>query len=176
MTENDSYPDHIQTREDRFAYTCEHHASWFHFLATRNLISILSLEAEDVVQDAFLEAWSGLSGYREEGSMRNWISTFVVWIAWARNKKRDPLFRASSALLDDHALPVHSHSSFASHLERQDILGRILPMLSDAQQEFLRLWSQGMFVGQMSANDNRGRLGRIKRRMRSIAQRKKISF
>lgn len=174
----EEFPAHIKSREERFAYTCEIHASWFQFLAQKNLIARLSIEAQDVVQDAFLESWTALHGYREEGSMRAWISTFVVWIAWARNRKSDPLFRPRNLLTENIPLrPLSDRANgFATRLEVNDILSRILPMLSEAQQEFLTQWSQGAYVGLMSDNVHRGKLVRIKRRMRSIAKRKKISL
>lgn len=165
------YPDHIRTREERFSYICEKYATWFQFLAAKHLFARLSRESEDVVQDALLEAWRGLHSYREEGSLRAWISTIVIRVSWARNSKNDPLMQCFVGEGCDGPTTL---PNCEEALQSSNILSRIVPSLSQTQQEFLAQWRRGDFDGIMQSNDNSGRLLRLKRRMRSIATRKKI--
>ncbi|MBP2182488.1 RNA polymerase sigma factor [Amycolatopsis magusensis] len=72
-----------------------------------------SAEAEDVVQDAWISAWRGLSGFRAESAVSTWLYRVVTNAALAYVRRRKPTVSLDAAegvdsglqLADRHANP-----------------------------------------------------------------------
>ena len=52
-------------------------------------------EAEDVVQEAYVDAFENIAGFRGEASLRTWLTRIVLNEAYGRLRQRHPLRRTS---------------------------------------------------------------------------------
>jgi RNA polymerase sigma-70 factor, ECF subfamily len=119
---------------DREAFTAivHRHGPALYRYAIRLLDS--PADAQDAVQEAFIGAWRGLSGYRGDAGLRTWLFALVRRKAYPRLTR----FRASGSrphlsvdevaetLADRHADPAAVHSSTAL-LAALDAALRMLP-------------------------------------------------
>ncbi|GAB3478623.1 RNA polymerase sigma factor [Amycolatopsis cihanbeyliensis] len=60
-----------------------------------------SAEAEDVVQEAWISAWRGLSGFRSESAVSTWLYRVVTNTALAYIRRRRPTVSLDAALTPD---------------------------------------------------------------------------
>ncbi len=81
----DAPPRERQTREARFEAFVPRHLSRARRMAARLLDGDLAA-AEDVTQDSFLRAWSGLDRFRDEASLDTWF--YRILVRQAANHRR----------------------------------------------------------------------------------------
>jgi RNA polymerase sigma-70 factor (ECF subfamily) len=62
-----------------------------------------SAEAEDVVQDAWISAWRGLAGFRNESAASTWLYRVVSNAALAHVRRRRPTVSLDAALSSESA-------------------------------------------------------------------------
>lgn len=91
----DSRSEH-ETDHDLLRAAREGHATAFSELVRRHQAALLNLagpfvdsreDAEDAVQEAFVEAWRQLDSFREEASFRTWVGRIALYRAMALSKK-----------------------------------------------------------------------------------------
>jgi len=77
-----------------------------------------SMEAEDVLQDAFVKIFGSLGSYKNEGSFEGWVRRIVVNTALERLRKKNITFS-----LDEHAEKnIQYYDDFVSDLAAKDLM------------------------------------------------------
>lgn len=96
-------------------------------------------EAEDCVQESFLQAWKSIKTYREEASPRVWLLSICRRVAWRSSQAR----RKEFALREEaqHEPPAQREDGFAAAEQRDGLrlIATQMEKLSDAHQEVLYL-------------------------------------
>ena len=98
-------------------------------------------ECEDLMQEAYLEAWRGLEGYRQEGSLLAWAFTICRRLAWRHVKSR-PQMASLDAEDADPAWLKEEGACLKGELEYRSesrFLWKMLERLNEHDQEILYL-------------------------------------
>ena len=99
-------------------------------------------EAEDIVQDAMVQAFVKLSTFRGGSSFYTWLYRITVNLALSRGRRhraRQSLEQAQDVMLDEPADPQGSPSDLLMRQERASEIKRALASLSDEQRSILLL-------------------------------------
>jgi RNA polymerase sigma-70 factor (ECF subfamily) len=113
---------------DRDAFSDLAARHWRRLLAMSRSI-VADLEAEDVVQDALVKAWSKLGSLREPAAFSGWLTRIVANTALARARRRRLLRPLDSLELQ----------APASRLDDAIDVGRMLRLLAPRQRAVLYL-------------------------------------
>lgn len=95
-------------------------------------------EAEDILQDAFVKAFTHLSGFRAEGSFEGWLRRIVV--TTALNNWQSGQHRRKQLLLDDVPEPFAADSSALERLNVAEVLA-LMEQLPDGCRLVLNLYA-----------------------------------
>jgi RNA polymerase sigma-70 factor (ECF subfamily) len=95
------------------------------------------VEAEDIVQQAYLDAYAGLASFRQEASFATWITRIALYAAWSRSRKqrREEEYVANESVLQRPTQP--SEPTPEQKMTRQQ-LNAHLEAAIDALPESLR--------------------------------------
>lgn len=92
-------------------------------------------DVEEVVQDAFVQAWRNLDSYRGDASLFTWLYRIGVNAAMARTRRRRPLTVDASAIEDLAAEERPDHLPESAALGR-DLRQRIVAALGELPYEY----------------------------------------
>ena len=159
------------TLEQEFEQLSTESRAAFIGMARLNLSRDLQHEAEDVVQEAFLEAWSRLSEFRRECTLKGFIMLVVLRGAWKRSKRTNRAISIDELPEEFFAYGGPSAEDMAT---AADVLRKVESGLSSKQCRFLEQWKRGEFAGDMTPS-RRQALQRINIRARNIAVRKNLA-
>jgi RNA polymerase sigma-70 factor, ECF subfamily len=106
-------------------------------------------DAEDAVQDAFIQAWRHLPGFRGEATFRTWLLTIVWRKALDRRRARLAWWKRVAAVADDgdafaeiaHAGPGPERAALARDEARR--VGQAIAKLSPTLRDTLLLAASG---------------------------------
>lgn len=92
--------------------------------------------ASDVTQEAFIRAWRGLPGFRQDAAFGTWLHRITANVAWTQRNKRN---RRQTAVLDDHApipdlRPLVDPEHHAANVELRGTLRDALATLAEDQR------------------------------------------
>ncbi|TNE44379.1 MAG: sigma-70 family RNA polymerase sigma factor [Deltaproteobacteria bacterium] len=110
--------------------------------------NIPSNERDDLVQEAFLEAWKSLPTYREEAPLRHWFLTICRRTAWRLSQKHRKIEEQLVEQLPDTKTGDDGRVTARRHAIMQQ-LQRCISRLSEVQQEAVHLH----FVMQLSEQE-----------------------
>lgn len=143
------------------------------------------VEAEDALQEAYVRAFAGLSGFRDEAQVATWLTRIVINEARGRLRRRRPTVELGAldaaaqgdarVLQFQGALPAGDPECEAAAAEARRLLERAIDDLPDAfRLVFVLLDIQGLSVQEagaqlgLRAETVRTRLHRARRRLRRL--------
>lgn len=96
-------------------------------------------EAQDVTQDAILEAWRGIGGFRGEARFGTWLHRILLSRSYDRLRRRRPTTELSDALADDLAHDGDGPAREASAREFEELVRSRIDRLPPTQRATLLL-------------------------------------
>ena len=136
---------HRAAAGDRDAFAAlvvRHQASVFRLA---RLLTSTADEAEDVLQQTFLAAWTGIRGFRGDASVRTWLLTITrnAALSLRSRSRRDPIQPTASESIADLGLRAGwggpSPEDLAIARQRHDRLADAFGRLPAADREILTL-------------------------------------
>ncbi len=127
-------------------------------------------EAEDLLQETFINIWKGLARFREEAKLKTWIYRVTVNTCLVSlRKKRIP----TTALTTLQEIHLSSYSSSPENSEALELLHQHIQALPEKDRVIILLYLEALshkeiaqVIG-ISANHVGVRISRIKQRLRS---------
>lgn len=124
-------------------------------------------DAADCVQDAALDAFTGIKKLRDEGAFKGWIMKILI----TKIKLRQKEYIASRQMQSTDEVDIAAYSSEFEGVEIMDALG----LLSDAERECIALKYIGGYKGEeitkltgISHATVRSHIARAKQKLRSL--------
>ncbi|MCB1009442.1 MAG: RNA polymerase sigma factor [Acidobacteria bacterium] len=97
-------------------------------------------EGEDLIQETFLAAWRGASGFRSEGSARSWLFTTARRRYWRHRSRREVDLRPLAELGEEAGWGVSGLAQqLAPRWEDRLTLAAVFESLTDSDREVLVL-------------------------------------
>ena len=137
-------------------------------------------EVEDIVQDAFLKAFSRLEGFKQEASFATWLRRIVINTALDRAKRAG---RSPVKAVEDPEVLDHDSNRIAApdaRLEREEIAAITREVLDELPEIFRTVLVLREFEGcayqemadhlQVPVGTVRSRLSRARRRVRELLE------
>ncbi len=137
----------ILSEQDRLQRILEGDTESFRWLVNRYQGQAFSLamavlrhqqEAEEAVQDAFFQAYTGLPKFRKDARFSTWLFRIVIREAWKRKK----IIGEQPPVQDMESTPVYSvapHEGGLMVLEKKQILAKIMEQLKPEERLVLDL-------------------------------------
>lgn len=132
-----------------------HQASVFRFIG---VLGVTGADAEDVLQEAFVAAWRGASGYEGTGSVRSWLLTIARRAAHRHRRRRagEPPAHEPLESLDALALRAGWGDAVAVQVDERAAdaracIARALARLEDDEREVLVLRDLDGLTGEEAA-------------------------
>ena len=122
---------YLQSRsEQAFRLLYRAHSPYLYRLALR-LLGGRRMEAEDVLQEAWIRAAGRLHDFRWQSALRTWLAGFVINCCREFRRKREP-----GAAREERPIPDSVETSITGRID----LERLLEALPDGQREVLVLF------------------------------------
>ena len=109
--------------------------------------------AEDVVQDALIQAWHHLADLRKAGALRPWLIRIVInqCISFKRRLARTTAFMRQALSEQETDLIAQAADDYKGHMERNWDLARTIEMLPTKQRVVIVLhYYNGMTLPEMA--------------------------
>ena len=109
------------------------------------------MEAEDVVQEAYISAFKNLHQFQSRSAFATWLTKIAVYAASARQRKQHLFRRAATEFAID-PMNNHSQTDAATEASRRE-LGNVLAQAVDALPDDLRTVFTMRMVEQMDTDE-----------------------
>lgn len=120
---------------DRDAF-CELHARLAPMIHAVLLARVAASEVDDLLQEAFVAGWRGLSGLRDDEHVGAWLATIARRLAARHHARPAPATRDVTETVDDE--PTDPRPSAAAKVGAAEILGEVTA-LPEAYRELLMM-------------------------------------
>ena len=120
-------------------------------------------DIEELVQDAFLRIFKGLSRFRHEANLKTWITTVTINVCRDRKKSKkhkvweNRLSIDSSSDNDEDERPMeikapgsYDPAAAADSVEQRVLIRRAMQELSEEHREAILLWNEGFKYSEMA--------------------------